>query len=112
MPKQDSLGLGKRPRFHNARQGAAMLIYLTAQPETPTHAAWAAPGIIHIHLQTLQRGAALHQRLIQYLAQHLDIEPENIEIVAGGHTGNKVISVYGLSPDELERRLQDWLAAP
>ncbi len=110
MSEHASFRLGKRPRFHDARQGAAMLIYLTAQPESPTHAAWAAPGIVHIHLQTLHRGAELNQRLIQYLAQHLDLDPEDIEVVAGGHTGNKVVSIYGLSPEELEHRLRNWLA--
>ncbi len=99
----------KQPRFHDGRFGAALLVYLTAQPEYPTHAGWTPEGILHIHLQTLRRGERLNRMLVRYLARALTVPEDNIEIAAGVRGSGKVVCFYALTPGELEERLQQWL---
>ncbi len=102
--------IGARPRFHDGHLGAALLVYLTARPEYPSRAALTTDGILHIHLQTLRRGARLDQMLIGYLARHLGIPEDDIEIAAGEGGAGKIVCFYNLRPRELERRLRHWLA--
>ncbi|NPA30581.1 MAG: hypothetical protein GXO37_01110 [Chloroflexi bacterium] len=97
------------PEFHDGRLGAALLVYLTAQAEYPTRAALTANGVLHVHLQTLRRGQRLNDMLLGYLARHLEIPQDDLEIVAGDESAGKVVCVYGLSPAELEARLHRWL---
>jgi len=47
-----------------------------------------------------------NQHLIKLLADKLDLPRRSLEIIRGEHCRNKVISVEGLSGDEIIQRLQ------
>ncbi len=51
-----------------------------------------------------EKGQA-NEELLSFLAQKLGVKREQLEIVAGASSRNKVISVTGLEPAEVERRL-------
>ena len=97
------------PRFHDAHIGAALLVYLTARPEYPTHAGLTEDGILHVHLQTLRTGERLNHMLLRYLARHLRVPVEDMEIGAGEESAGKIVCFYHITPAELERRLRQWL---
>ncbi len=109
MTTQLAFQLRACPTFHDSRGGAALLIFLTAQPEYPSHATVTADGIVHVHLQTLRRGARLNRMLRGFLARHLAVPLEHIEIAAGADGAGKIVCFYHITPVELEHRLLRWL---
>ncbi len=46
-----------------------------------------------------------NEALIEFLAKRLDVPKRTIEILSGASSRNKMVCVFGLTPQELERRL-------
>lgn len=46
-----------------------------------------------------------NEALVAFLAEQLDVQESQVEIVAGKTSRNKMVSVIGLSPAEVEKRL-------
>ena len=65
------------------RQGDAIKIRVAAPPE---------------------KGKA-NEELLSFLAEKLGVKREQLEIVGGSSSRNKVISVIGMEPDEVEKKL-------
>ena len=46
-----------------------------------------------------------NEALIEFLAKRLDVPKRNIEILSGASSRDKMVCVFGLTPQELEARL-------
>lgn len=47
-----------------------------------------------------------NEHLVRLLAEKIDLPKKSLEIIRGGHSRSKVISVTGLTREELIKRLQ------
>ncbi|HEX3019067.1 MAG TPA: DUF167 domain-containing protein [Chitinispirillaceae bacterium] len=63
-------------------------------------------GILEISVTSPPVDNKANQHLVKFLADRLDIPRKSMEIIRGEHSRNKVISVDGLSRDEIIQRLQ------
>jgi uncharacterized protein (TIGR00251 family) len=65
-----------------------------------------ADGTLEVSVTSPPVDNKANQHLIKLLAQRLDLPRKSLEIIRGEHCRNKVISVEGLSRDEIIQRLQ------
>ncbi len=62
-------------------------------------------GTVRIHLTAPPVEGKANRLLIDFLAELFQVKPSRIAIVAGEKSKNKIISVDGLSPNEVEQIL-------
>lgn len=92
--------------FTDARGGAALGVRVVTKSAVTEVVGKTEEGAVKIRLQAYPAGeSAANQELIQFLATKLGIKPQQIEIVAGEGSRDKIISVEGLSSTDLESRL-------
>ena len=61
--------------------------------------------IIKVRLTAAPVDGAANEALVKFLAKRLDIRPSSLEIVVGHTSRQKVVSIIGLSPDDVMQRL-------
>ena len=90
--------------LEKAELGSAIAVHLVLQS--------ARDEIIRIHNEMVEIGltapsadASANKALVSFLAKHLSVRPEAIEVVAGHAATEKLVSIIGLSPQEVTRRL-------
>jgi uncharacterized protein (TIGR00251 family) len=66
-------------------------------------------GVLRIRLTAPPLEGAANKALVKFLAGALDVPKQDITILAGHTSRQKVIAVASLSPQELSIRLQDHL---
>lgn len=62
-------------------------------------------GTVRIHLTAPPVEGKANRLLIEFLAELFQVKPSRIAIVAGEKSKNKIVSVDGLSPPEVEQIL-------
>ena len=66
-------------------------------------------GAVRIRLTTPPVEGAANEALVVFLSSVLHVAKRDIELVSGQTARNKVVSVSGLSPEEIEARLRSHL---
>jgi len=61
--------------------------------------------VIKVRLTAAPVDGAANEALVKFLAKRLDIRPSALEIVVGHTSRRKVVSIIGLSPDDVMQRL-------
>lgn len=61
--------------------------------------------VVEISLTVAPSDGMANKALVSFLAKQLSIRPEAIEVVAGHATAEKLVSIIGLSPQEVTKRL-------
>jgi len=89
----------------DAKRGAAFTVQIVTRAEQDQIVSIKDDMTLKIRL-TSDPGAAANDALLKFLAARLGIETSQLEIVAGGESSNKWISVQGVSPQEIEEKLQ------
>lgn len=92
-------------RFHNSRGGTAFMVRVVPRSARNEIVEFMADGTVRIHLTAPPLEGKANQQLIKFLAGILQVHPSRIEIVGGEKSKNKMVSVEGLSPAEVEQRL-------
>lgn len=62
-------------------------------------------GTVRIHLTAPPIEGKANRLLIDFLAELFQVKPSRIAIVAGEKSKDKIVSIYGLSPSEVEQIL-------
>lgn len=76
------------------------------QPGAPRNSvAGVASGVWKIRIAAPPVEGKANRELIDYLSEVLDIPKSNIAVVRGETGRDKVVSITGLTPDEVEKRL-------
>lgn len=90
----------------DARGGAAVGIRVVTQAEATEIAGKTDDGAVKVRLVASPAGDdSANEELINFLAAQLGIEPRKIEIVAGVGSRDKIVSIEGLSTQEVEDKL-------
>jgi uncharacterized protein (TIGR00251 family) len=90
----------------DARGGAALTIRVVTQAEKTEIAGVQEDGLLKIRLMASPAGdPAANQELIDFLAAQLGVPVDHVEIVAGAGGREKIVSIEGLTSNQVEERL-------
>lgn len=91
--------------FRDARSGAAITVAVTARAQKTALAGVLENGVFKVRVAAPAVDGRANAALTAFLAKALGIPASQVEIVAG-HTGSrKLISLVGVTPQEVEARL-------
>jgi len=96
----------RKYRLHNGKQGAALTIRVTPRARRTELAGVLADGTVRIRVQSPPVEGKANQALIAFLAKLLGVRKNRIEILAGEHGLDKIVSILDLNADEVERRIE------
>src|SRR3954464_9377149 len=87
----------------DARGGAALSIRVVTQAERTELAGVQDDGVLKVRLVASPAGdPAANKELIEFLAARLGVSTDHIEIVAGEGGREKIVSVEGVTSDQVE----------
>jgi uncharacterized protein (TIGR00251 family) len=90
----------------DARGGAAFTVRVVTRAAATEFSGVQEDGVLKIRLVSSPAGdPAANQELINFLAQQFGVPVSRIEIVAGANGREKIISVEGISPEDVEAKL-------
>lgn len=93
-------------KFSDARGGAAFTVRVVTRSATTEVAGVGEDGTLKIRLTSSPAGdPAANKELIDFLSSQLGVPKEKIEIVAGENGREKLVSVEGITTDEVETKL-------
>lgn len=101
-----SKGKFKFDRITDARGGAAFTVRVVTRAVATELVGTQEDGTLKIRLVASPAGdPAANDELVNFLARQLGVPVERIEIVAGADGREKIISVEGISPEDVEAKL-------
>ncbi|NPA31327.1 MAG: DUF167 domain-containing protein [Chloroflexi bacterium] len=102
--------IGPQSRFHQGRGGAALAVQIRFGGREEAEVVWLGEGMVRVTLwhRAAAGAGSLDRHLVAVLSRHLRVPRSRIEIVAQRGRYDRVVAFYGLTPQELERRLRRW----
>lgn len=92
-------------KITEAHSGAAFTVRVVTRASSVEIVGVQDDGTLKIRLTEGHNDGAADRQLVEFLAHKLGVEASQIEIVAGENSREKLISVDGLRPAEVEQRL-------
>lgn len=91
-------------KITDAKKGSAFTVHVIPRARK-NEIAGRLGDAIKVRLTAPPVEGKANEALIAFLAEQLDVQKSQVEIVAGKTSRNKMVSVIGLSPIEVEKRL-------
>jgi hypothetical protein len=91
-------------KITDAKKGAAFAVHVVSRAKK-NEIAGRVGEAIEIRLADPLTGGKANETLVGFLAEKLGVRERQLEIVAGEASENKMISVVGLSPAEVDELL-------
>ncbi len=88
-----------------ASGGAAFNVRVVTRASAGEVAGIGDDGILKVRLTAAGVEGAANDELVALLAKEFGLEAKHIEIVAGQNHKDKIVSVEGISPEDLEEKL-------
>lgn len=92
--------------FKDARSGAAITVKVTPKAKATKVLGVMDDGTIKIQVTAPPEDGKANEMLLEFLGEKLGLKANQIEIVAGLSSERKLISLIGISPDEVDARLK------
>lgn len=92
----------------HAAAGAALLVNVARKAQGLPSLEMAGRGLLHVHLAWNEDDDP-EEELKRFLAGVLQIAESDIEILPGARGSWKLVAFQGLTPEDLEQRLQHYL---
>jgi uncharacterized protein (TIGR00251 family) len=92
-------------KITDAQHGAAFTVRVVTRANEVEVVGIQDDGSLKIRLTESPADGRANAQLIDFLAQILEVDPVQIEIVAGEDKPNKIISVQDVTPEWIEARL-------
>jgi uncharacterized protein (TIGR00251 family) len=92
-------------KITDAQKGAAFTVRVVTRASNMEIVGVQDDGSLKIRLTESPQEGRANTQLIAFLAGILEVSPGQIEIVAGEDKPNKIVSVEGVSPSWIEKRL-------
>lgn len=92
-------------KITDAKSGAAFTVRVVPKASKTEIVGMMDDGAIKIRLTDAPTDGKANKALVKFLAKVLDVKRDQIEIVAGHSSRQKIISVIGISPAEVDARL-------
>ncbi len=90
----------------DAKRGAAFTVRIVTRAQRDELVGIQEDGSLKIRLTASPIDNQANEALIRFLAQRLNVEEARIEIVAGKEHRDKMISVEGITADDVDERLK------
>ncbi|HHH81742.1 MAG TPA: DUF167 domain-containing protein [Chloroflexi bacterium] len=95
--------------MHNGERGAALTIRVTPRARKTQFGGVLEDGTLRIRVAAPPVEGKANQALIKFLAKVLGVRKNRIEIVAGERGLDKILSVVGMTAEEVEEKIRPWL---
>jgi len=92
-------------KITDAQHGAAFTVRVVTRADSVEIVGVQDDGSLKIRLTESPAEGRANAQLVDFLAGILEVDPSQIEIVAGGEKPNKIISVENVTPAWIEQRL-------
>jgi uncharacterized protein (TIGR00251 family) len=89
----------------DAKGGAAFSVRVVPKASKTEIVGLMADGVLKVRLNAPPSDGKANKALVAFLAEVLGVRREQVEIVAGFTGREKIISVVGISPGEVDARL-------
>jgi uncharacterized protein (TIGR00251 family) len=95
----------KKWKFHDSGGGTAFVVRVVPKSSRNEVAELMDDGTVRIHLTAPPVEGKANWLLIEFLSELFQVKPSQIAIVAGEKSKDKIVSIDGLSPTQVERIL-------
>jgi uncharacterized protein (TIGR00251 family) len=92
-------------KITDAQHGAAFTVRVVTRADSVEIVGVQDDGSLKIRLTESPAEGRANAQLVDFLATILEVDPSQIEIVAGGDKPNKIISVENVTPAWIEQHL-------
>ena len=97
------MSTSRRFEITDARSGAALNIRVVTQAEKTELVGVQEDGVLKVRLMASPAGdASANRELIEFLAARLGVSTDHIEIVAGANGREKIVSIEGVTSEQVE----------
>ncbi|MBN1565459.1 MAG: DUF167 domain-containing protein [Anaerolineae bacterium] len=97
--------MSRKFEITDAQHGAAFTVRVVTKADKKEVVGVQDDGSLKIRLTESPAGGAANTQLLEYLAEILEVDQTQIEIVAGSDKPNKIISVKDVTPGWVEDHL-------
>lgn len=99
----------RKYQFHDGENGAAIAIRVIPRAKKNKISEILSDGTIKIRITAPPVDRKANTALIRFLSDILDIPKSRIDIVAGEKSRNKLVSIYGLNPTIVNKRIEQYI---
>lgn len=96
----------KELNITDASQGAAITVKIVPKASRTEIVGIQEDGTIKIRLMAPPVEGEANEELISFLAEFLEVDAHNIEILAGANNRRKLVTVLNIRADEVETRVR------
>ncbi len=97
--------------FSNARRGAAISVKVIPRARQSALAGVMDDGTLKVRVAAPPVDGAANKALVEFLAETLDLPKNQIDIVAGHTSERKLVSLVGISPEEVDAIIHGLLSS-
>ena len=91
--------------LHDGKMGAAIAVQVIPRSNRNEIAEILNDGTVKVRLNCPSKDEQINQALLGYLAQILDIAVNQLEIVAGLESKDKLVTILELGSDDVQRKI-------
>ena len=95
----------KPHNLHDGKKGAALAIRVKARGKKDLISGILGDGTVKIELTAPPVEGKANEALLKFLASKLEVSIKRLEIVAGAHGREKLVSILDMDPATLNRKI-------
>jgi uncharacterized protein (TIGR00251 family) len=95
--------------LHDGKKGAALAVRVTPRASKNEIVDILSDGTVKVHLTAPPVEGKANEALLKYLARVLEIPVSQLEIVAGGNSRDKLISVIDMDARMVHKKIVDHI---
>jgi hypothetical protein len=95
--------------LHDGKRGAALAVRVTPRASRNEIVDVLSDGTVKVHLTAPPVEGKANEALLKFLAQALDVPVSSLDIVAGASGRDKLVSVIGMDPQTLHKKIVELL---
>lgn len=96
--------------LHDGKTGAAITVRITPRSSRNEISEILDDGTIKVRLTAAPSGEKTNQALLAFLAEVLQVSPDQLEIVAGTAGNDKLITITDLDKNQVQERILKHIA--
>ncbi|HEY9077112.1 MAG TPA: hypothetical protein VIO61_11310 [Anaerolineaceae bacterium] len=96
--------------FHNGDSGTAFIVELIFKDIKKMSICGVSDGRICVQISPKIPESKIDLELVDFLSQFLNINADQIQIVGGKGTSDRIVSVMGVSPETIEQQVRGLLS--
>lgn len=96
----------RKYNFYDGKSGTALAVRVTPRARKNAVSQILSDGTIKIKLTAPPVDSKANKALIKYLSELFDVNPSEVEIIAGEKSRNKLVSIYGMDSEIVNQRIK------